>query len=96
MVSAKDPTRYNVGKLRAYWTARLTAGPLPCSKCGRPVTTAMRWHVDHVVPRAMGGASNDVNNTWPAHGRCNESAGQALAQSRMRARRDQSDGIRTW
>lgn len=92
MVSAKDPTRYNVGKARAYWGARLAAGPLPCYQCGRPVTTAMRWHVEHVVPRAMGGSPHDISNQWVSHGSCNERAGQALTQARVRAKkRDDSN-----
>ncbi|WP_082141230.1 HNH endonuclease signature motif containing protein [Cellulosimicrobium funkei] len=75
---------YDVRRLRAHWAARLAAGPLPCSKCGGPVT-ADNFHVDHLVPRSKGGAPNDVNNTWPSHPRCNMRAGQALGQQSRRA-----------
>src|SRR5262245_26456756 len=58
-------------QLRAYWAARL---PQPCSRCDQLVQPWDVWHVDHVVPRAMGGTDHD---TWPAHAKCNMTGGVA-------------------
>lgn len=37
-------------KARAYWTARLQAEALPCSRCGEPVSHGDAYDVDHLVP----------------------------------------------
>lgn len=86
---------------RALWLPRL---PLPCRRCGRPVTADQRWTVGHVVDRALGGAETDPGNQWPEHARCNYSAGgklgAAMTNQRRRARvassmsGEQSRGIR--
>jgi 5-methylcytosine-specific restriction endonuclease McrA len=69
--------------------------PAPCTRCGRPVTPGMLWHVDHLLEQALGGG-HDQANLGPAHARCNMSAGQALAQSRRRARARVVRGIKPW
>lgn len=69
-----------VRKARAYWRARL---PVPCCRCGRPVTVAMRWQVDHwPISREQGGTE-----TWPAHATCNLSAGGKRGAEITNARR---------
>ena len=65
-----------VRKARAFWLPQL---PVPCAKCGKPVThdstkRAGGWNVGHVHDRWAGG-SDDIANTWPEHDRCNMSAG---------------------
>lgn len=57
--------------------------PLPCAKCGLPVTADMRWHAGHQQDRDQGG-TNDPSNLWPEHGSCNEAAGGRLAQAKRR------------
>lgn len=57
--------------------------PLPCSRCPFEVYPDQRWHVDHLVERALDG-TDDLTNLWPAHARCNEAAGGRLAQARRR------------
>ena len=69
--------------------------PLPCSRCGRPVTTQMVWHVDHLLERALGG-DNSRGNLAVAHARCNMSSGQALGQRRRKARARVVAGIKPW
>lgn len=59
---------YAATKARRNWASRL---PLPCCRCNRIVTADMLWQVDHYpIPREMGGTE-----TWPAHAKCNMSAG---------------------
>ena len=41
--------------------------PRPCSRCGQPVYAEQRWHVDHVVPRRLGGGTLDLAVLEPAH-----------------------------
>lgn len=77
---------------RAYFAALL---PLPCSRCGRTVTSEMVWHVDHLVERVVGGG-NGRSNLGVAHARCNMSAGQALGQRRRQARARVVAGIKPW
>jgi 5-methylcytosine-specific restriction endonuclease McrA len=69
--------------------------PQPCTRCGRPVTAGMVWHVDHILERVLEGG-NDRANLGVAHARCNMSAGQALAQQRRRARARVVAGIKPW
>jgi 5-methylcytosine-specific restriction endonuclease McrA len=76
--------------------ARLAALlPLACSRCGRPVTSEMVWHVDHLLERVLGGG-NGRANLGVAHARCNMSAGQALGQRRRQARARVRAGIKPW
>lgn len=57
---------------RAQWAARLrTEGPVPCSRCGRLVGAAERWHLDHSDDR--------LYLLGPAHEFCNNSAGGRAA-----------------
>lgn len=77
---------------RAYWAPRL---PLPCYLCGRPVTSTMKWVVEHVIPRALGGHATHRSNQWVSHRACSDrSGGQAGAprtnatKPTVRARRD--------
>ncbi|MDF2805456.1 MAG: hypothetical protein K0S43_402 [Cellulosimicrobium sp.] len=60
---------------RKNWTRLL---PLPCTVCGREVTAAMRWDLDH----------NDAGTGYlgPAHRGCNRSKG-ARKGNRMRGKR---------
>lgn len=53
---------------------RLVAAGVPCLRCGRPILPGEVWHADHIIDRAMGG-SDAADNLWPAHERCNTSAG---------------------
>lgn len=69
---------------RAAWAVRL---PLPCAKCGKPVTADKPWTVGHVVARVLGGSETDPANQWPEHPRCNFREGQAIGTARRRARR---------
>lgn len=62
-------------RARAVWARRL---PLPCSRCGRPVEPWQRWQVDHLTALADGGWAGEMNQ-WPAHGSCNERAGNRTA-----------------
>jgi 5-methylcytosine-specific restriction endonuclease McrA len=76
--------------------ARLAATlPRPCCRCGRPVTSEMVWHVDHLLERVLGGG-NAAANLGVAHARCNMSAGQALGQRRRKARARVLAGIKPW
>lgn len=77
-----------VATARAYWTPRL---PLPCRRCGKPVTTTMRWHVGHILDRALGG-TDDPANQWPEHEACNTSAGGKLGAAITNARRPPAAG----
>lgn len=69
-------TKWNgsdVRRERAQWRKRL---PLPCCRCGwliveDPSQKSGGWQVDHYpISRELGGTQ-----TWPAHSRCNMSAG---------------------
>lgn len=70
-------------KARAHWAARL---PLPCWRCGRPVTPDQDWHVEHMTDRADGGA-NGIENQWVSHATCNTSAGGRRGAQITNARR---------
>ncbi len=70
-------------KARALFIGRF---PLPCFRCGRAIHETDRWHADHIVPQAHGG-TDDPENLWPSHGRCNESHGSAVGRERKESRR---------
>lgn len=72
-------------KARARWRPQL---PLPCCRCNQPIIPDPAlphegWDVDHwPVPREQGGTQ-----TWPAHSRCNTSAGGKRGAEIVNARR---------
>ena len=72
---------------RAHWRGRLQAGPLPCYRCGKPVTVHDRWTVEHLLERAYGGSETDVSNQWVAHLHCNSSAGGRIGAAITNGRR---------
>ena len=76
---------------RAYWRRLL---PLPCYRCQQPVLPGQRWHVEHIIDRALGGREDDRNTQWVSHGRCNESAGGKLAAELRRTRAADTDTTR--
>lgn len=51
---------------------------MPCWLCGRPILTRRDMHVDHRLPRALGG-TDALANLAPAHVRCNLAKGAGLA-----------------
>lgn len=84
-----------VRKARAMWRPRL---PLPCCRCTLPVVPdpskpGEGWQVDHwPIPFELGGTE-----TWPAHARCNTSAGGkrgAQITNAKRKQRKRSEPIR--
>lgn len=54
-----------------------------CALCGRAMFSMQRLHLDHSVPRALGGQGP----RRLVHARCNESAGARLGNRLKRARR---------
>lgn len=64
----------------------------PCPFCQLPMWPGQRLQTDHVVPRALGGASGPLR--W-AHGRCNEAAGARLG-NQARARRSGRRWVDRW
>ena len=70
--------------LRNQWAAML---PLPCARCGHPVTAEEPWHLDHLDPVALGGTAESAR---PAHQDCNLRAGvetRARKSTRQASRR---------
>lgn len=66
---------------RAQWKRRIDAGEIvPCSRCGGPISTGMKWHLDH----------DDHDRSiyrGPAHEYCNlRAAGRRAAASTNRKR----------
>lgn len=62
---------------RAAWRARL---PLPCLRCGRPVSPEEPWDLDHIEPIAFGGSPG--GEAWPAHRACNRRHGQRIGSAK--------------
>ena len=63
---------------RAFWASFL---PLPCGRCGLPVTEGSRWDVGHRVARSVDpGLTWDRDNMWPEHAKCNRAAGAQVAE----------------
>jgi 5-methylcytosine-specific restriction endonuclease McrA len=77
-------TGRKVMALRARVAATL---PQPCSRCGQPVWPEQDWHLDHTVPLAHGAAPFDPEALWPAHARCNTTAGATAAGTPASRRR---------
>jgi len=46
-----------------------------CWLCGLPIESRAKATADHVIPRSRGGAVYDLDNTGPAHRRCNYARG---------------------
>ena len=63
-------------KLRAAWAATL---PTPCCRCGVVVNVGDAWDLDHLVPRAEGGADDRLG---VSHAVCNRRAGRAWQRGR--------------
>jgi len=64
--------------------ARLRAERRPCHLCGQPIDYRLpagdpwSFELDHVVPRARGGALYDYGNCDAAHRICNERKGKSM------------------
>lgn len=71
---AKRWAGWQVTQARNYWRSRVEAG-IKCSKCKKPIGKGQKWHVDHLVPRELGGQALGLAYTWPAHDHCNTSDG---------------------
>jgi len=87
--SALTPTgsTHQWRQLRAPFTHHLaTVGPLPCRRCGQPITATDRWHLGHPddQPRALGGEDLDL---WPEHQACSIRAGHDVRREVARRRR---------
>jgi hypothetical protein len=71
-------------RLRRQAELRLeAAGFVVCWRCGQIVTPQMRWHLGHVVDRALGGDENELSIE---HEECSRASGYALGRSLMTAR----------
>lgn len=80
---------------RPHFKALLAGGPQPCSKCGKPVTVEMDWHVDHLTNYVDGGRAT-ADNLWVAHAVCNLRAGQARGQASIRAKKNLDERLLKW
>lgn len=61
-------------RLRLLAAYRLASvGSMPCSRCGEPVAYGQPFHLDHLVPRKLGG-TDAPTNLGVAHPKCNEGA----------------------
>ncbi|MBK8445414.1 MAG: HNH endonuclease [Micropruina sp.] len=96
MGARNDGTRWagsRVTKAREFWKPRVAAG-LACSRCKKPILPGQSWQVDHLIPREFGGMELGLGNTWPAHSRCNTSAGgkrgAAITNSRAKTKNNSS------
>lgn len=58
-----------------------------CGFCGEPVSLA-EMHVDHILPRAVGG-QDELDNLRPAHARCNLGNGLASVRAYRREHPDE-------
>lgn len=58
--------------------------PAPCHHCHQPVTWDQAWDVDHDPPLSV---APEQARAYPAHARCNRSAGARLGNAR---------GLRSW
>lgn len=68
---------------REEWVPRVAAGGVRCARCCLPIGSGERWQLDH----DDGGRPRlavAVGRSWPAHARCNESAGGAKGNDRRR------------
>jgi hypothetical protein len=66
---------------RAHCRQLLAAGPVPCQRCGQPITSddpESSWHAGHIEGHATGGSDSDPANFTPEHARCNMSDGGKL------------------
>ena len=67
-----------VTSARAYWSARLAAGPMPCALCGRPVHPTQPWVVEHLIERSRGGNVEARHNQGVSHRACSDRSGGQL------------------
>lgn len=79
-------------QLRAAMQQQVDAGAR-CSHCGEAILPGQAWDMDHLVPRADGGALLDPANLAPAHRACNRRAGQAMTTARRRPAHPQRPGF---
>lgn len=85
-MSAKPWKGRTVTNARAPWLARVAAGGVSCGRCGLPIAPAQRWHLGHIVDRALGGG-HEPSNLHPEHVLCSTSAGGKLGQALRRSAR---------
>lgn len=50
---------------------RVAAQRRPCHKCGCPIDYTQPWHLDELLPRALGGDPLDLRNVAATHPYCN-------------------------
>lgn len=66
-----------------------------CHLCGQKISGGIKWHVEHMVPIALGGA-DDESNMAPAHIACHTPKTKADVAAVARAKRREAKhlGIR--
>lgn len=67
-----------------------------CHICGGKITVGEAWHVEHVVPLALGGDDEEAN--WrPAHSKCHKGKTKTDVTAVAKAKRREAShhGIRT-
>ena len=70
-------------RLRRRYAEELARQPIPCCRCGQPITAGDRWHLDHYpIAEIDGGTEIHIS-----HAACNCAAGQATGQRRRNAQR---------
>lgn len=85
-----------VRRARAHWGRRLSAGPLPCVRCGQDVRADDDWHVDHVLALALGGKLDDLTNQGVSHAKCNRSHGASVGHHKASSVRRAERRLRPW
>lgn len=68
---------WNGDRVRAARALLLRPGAI-CGLCGLPIETVQEGHVDHVIPRGVGGSDTPAN-LQPAHRLCNLRKGRGMA-----------------
>lgn len=82
-------------KARAACRALLAKGPIPCRRCGIPITKddpESVWDAGHPMDRAAGGADSGFE---PEHKHCNRSAGGKVGARITNARHEKPSIERT-
>ena len=80
-------------RLRRAYAATL---PRQCAVCLRMINPGDPWELDHVIPRALGGAWYDLANLRPLHKACNRRAGGWRVANEVRRRRGTAPPTRVW